>query len=568
MPACLNGCSRFTTSTSQIKHRSAKLPVAVRQLYAMLLFGSTTLPDIAAAFKSMPSINLVISNMRGPQGQRYLAGAPMVSFQGCPIVPPGAGLNVSFVSVNDMICLGVGAAPEAVADPYQLTELILAALADLEKIALPGKAGSKKATAEKREIQRQKTGTRKSTAKTRRKKARAKASVELETSTRGYNMNINLGLHLTQRAGLSRDLEAYVEPSTDTRLSYAELNALVNRCCSVLADLGLEPGDRAALLMQNCVEFVALFYAAAKLGVVVVPLNTRLTASELSFILSDSGAKALFYGAECGELTSGIKANEDHPLGITTWVQVRAAAGDNQGLEALLEKAADSEPDVVHGGDDNLFIMYTSGTTGLPKGVVHTHETISWAALSWVTTMDVRYRDRLLLPLPMFHVAALTSVISSAVGGATIVSMPNFDPMTVWALIREERVTTGGSVPAILNFMRQVPDFATFDSEHFRCFITGAAPMPKALIEIYNEKSMQVVQGYALTETGGGGTFLLNEYALSKIGSAGAPAMFYEVRVRDREGNISSPGHRGGGYQGAFRDEGVLEPPGCHRRNL
>jgi acyl-CoA synthetase (AMP-forming)/AMP-acid ligase II len=355
-------------------------------------------------------------------------------------------------------------------------------------------------------------------------------------------MNINLGLHLTQRAGLSPDLEAFVEPSTDTRVNYRQLNALTNRCADAMTDLGLRPGDRAALLMQNCLEFIALFYAAAKLGVVVVPLNTRLTPSELSFILSDSGARALFYGAECAELTSGIKANKDHPLGIDTWVQVHQGAGDDHSLDALLAKASDAEPEAEPGGDENLFIMYTSGTTGLPKGVVHTHETISWAALSWATTMDIRYRDRTLLPLPMFHVAALTSVITCSIGGGTIVSMPNFDPMTVWALIREERVTTGGSVPAILNFMRQVPDFSTFDSEHFRCFITGAAPMPKALIEIYNEKNMQVVQGYALTETGGGGSFLLNEYALSKIGSAGAPAMFTEIHVRDSEGNISSRG--------------------------
>ena len=355
-------------------------------------------------------------------------------------------------------------------------------------------------------------------------------------------MHVNLGQHLTQRAGLSPDLEAYVEPSTDTRLNYRELNALANRCSHVMSGLGLQPGDRAALLMQNCVEFVALFYAAAKLGIVVVPLNTRLTPSELSFILSDSGASVMFYGAECAGLVDGIKANKDHPLGIETWIQVHAGAGDDQSLDDLLAKAPETEPEAVAGGDDNLFIMYTSGTTGLPKGVVHTHETISWAALSWVTTMDVRYKDRQLLPLPMFHVAALTSLISASIGGGTTVSMPNFDPMTVWSLIKEERVTTGGSVPAILNFMRQVPDFATFDSEHFRCFITGAAPMPKALIEIYNEKSMQVVQGYALTETGGGGTFLLNDYALSKIGSAGAPAMFTEVRVRDSQGNISARG--------------------------
>ena len=355
-------------------------------------------------------------------------------------------------------------------------------------------------------------------------------------------MNINLGQQLSQRAGLSPELEAYVEPATDTRMTYAQLDALVNRCCGAIATLGLQPGDRAALLMQNCVEFMALFYAAAKLGIVVVPLNTRLTPGELSFILSDSGSKALFYGAECAELAAGIKTGEDYPLGIETWVQVHEGAGDDHSLDALLDQAPEAAPDPVGGGQDNLFIMYTSGTTGLPKGVVHTHETISWAALSWVTTMDVRYQDRSLLPLPMFHVAALTSLVSTSIGGGTIVSMPNFDPMTVWSLIREERVTTGGSVPAILNFMRQVPDFATFESEHFRCFVTGAAPMPRALIEIYNEKNMQVVQGYGLTETGGGGSFLLNEYALSKIGSAGAPVMFAEIRVRDAEGNITRRG--------------------------
>ncbi len=120
-------------ATGKIKQRSAKLPAAVRQLYSLLLTGSTTLPDIATAFKALPSINLVISNMRGPQDQRYLAGAPMVSFQGCPIVPPGAGLNVSFVTMNTTICLSVGAAPEAVENPVRITDLIMEALATMEK---------------------------------------------------------------------------------------------------------------------------------------------------------------------------------------------------------------------------------------------------------------------------------------------------------------------------------------------------------------------------------------------------------------------------------------------------
>ena len=137
-------------STTDIKKSSAKLSSAVRQLYAMVLFGSTTLADFTTALKSMPSINLVISNMRGPEGQRYLAGAPMVSFQGCPIVPPGAGLNVSFVSVNELICLGVGAAPDAVADPHRLTELIMEGLAALEQEAMGKTAAKSKKAAPKR----------------------------------------------------------------------------------------------------------------------------------------------------------------------------------------------------------------------------------------------------------------------------------------------------------------------------------------------------------------------------------------------------------------------------------
>jgi hypothetical protein len=141
---------QIQNSINDIKRHSAKLPSAVRQLYAMVIFGSTTLPDIAKALKSMPSINLVISNMRGPEGQRYLAGAPLVSFQGCPIVPPGAGLNVSFVSVNEMICLGIGAAPDAVADPHRLTQLITEGLTALEKAVGVKKTVKRKKVAPKR----------------------------------------------------------------------------------------------------------------------------------------------------------------------------------------------------------------------------------------------------------------------------------------------------------------------------------------------------------------------------------------------------------------------------------
>jgi acyl-CoA synthetase (AMP-forming)/AMP-acid ligase II len=275
----------------------------------------------------------------------------------------------------------------------------------------------------------------------------------------------------------------------------------------------------------------------------VVPLNTRLTASELTFILSDSGTNILFFDAAFAETVAAIKAGEEQPLTIGSWIQTtdEGLAGEAS-LKSLLASASEQEPEISGGDQDNLFIMYTSGTTGLPKGVVHSHESIMWAGLCWASTVEVRYRDRLLLPLPMFHVAALTAVLFCAVRGVTLVSMPDFDPSRVWSLIVEEKICIGASVPAILNFMRQVPEFAELNAPDFRFFITGAAPMPETLTRLYNEKNIEVIQGYALTESGGGGCMLMNEDALRKIGSAGKPTMFTELCVRDAQGKRSSVG--------------------------
>ena len=349
----------------------------------------------------------------------------------------------------------------------------------------------------------------------------------------------NIGSMLRQRATVSPLLEAYVEPSTDVRMNYTEMNALANRCANVLTSLGIGEGDRVGLLMPNSVEFCCLFYGAAKIGAVAVPLNTRLAAPELDFILSDSGSDVVIYGAALAAVVDAIKADADSSCTVSHWVP---AGGSTDALGEHLSAAAADEPAGECGGADNLFIMYTSGTTGHPKGVVHTHDSVHSAASSWVATIDVRYQDRLLLPLPMFHVAALTTVIFCAMRGVSLISMPQFDATNVWSLIVDERVSIGGAVPAILNFMRQVPEFADLNAPDFRYFITGGAPMPEALIKMYAAKNMEVVQGYALTESCGGGTLLLSEDALRKAGSAGRATMFTDVRVRSDDGVISEHG--------------------------
>ena len=169
----------------------------------------------------------------------------------------------------------------------------------------------------------------------------------------------NIGAMLKERAVVSPQLEAYVEPSANLRMDYTQMNALANQCASMLTSLGVGEGDRVALLMPNCVEFCCLFYGAAKIGAVAVPLNTRLAAPELEFILSDSGSKVLIYGEAFAAVAEAIKAGTNYSCTVNDWVP---AAGSSGSLAERLEAADANEPSGECGGSDNLFIMYTSGT--------------------------------------------------------------------------------------------------------------------------------------------------------------------------------------------------------------
>lgn len=359
--------------------------------------------------------------------------------------------------------------------------------------------------------------------------------------------NENLGRLLFRRSNLSPQLESCVEPSRNLRLSFAELNSTANRFASLLRNLGVAQGDRIALLLPSGNEFVGLFYAAAKIGAVVVPLNLRLAGAELAYILEDSGARAVFYADLFAPLVTEIRACEDHELPVQHWIELgsQPATGDALSFSAMFRQASDAEPDTGPGGDTNLFIMYTSGTTGRPKGVVHTHESVLWSALTWLSVMDLRAGDRLWLPLPMFHVAALIPVVLAVQRGLTLVVTAEFNPAEAWQVIEKEKVTVAGAVPAMLNFMRQVPGFAAAELKHLRCFITGAAPMPVELIEIYAKRGIEVVQGYSLTETAGGGCFLANEFAASKAGSTGKAMLYTDVRVIDANGEDVAAGESG-----------------------
>jgi len=356
-------------------------------------------------------------------------------------------------------------------------------------------------------------------------------------------MQTNIGGILAKRAALSPRLEGLFDVANNLRLSYREFNARVDKAANMISALGLKKGDRVALLLMNSIEFVDSFLACAKLGLVVVPLNWRLVPDELEFILKDSGSTLLIFG---GEFTANV--DELHSRGAKTDLNKWIYAGPDANcpkyaqIYSKLHKAAAVTPiEITTGEDDTPYIMYTSGTTGLPKGVVHTHNTSFWAVATLSATADMRLYDRFLLTLPMFHVGALLPLMVSIYKGMSCVMQRAFDPSTTWKLIDSEKINVAMLVPAMVNFMLQVPEIETADISSLRYFFCGAAPVPDHLVLSYHKRNIPVLQIYGLTETCGPACLVSLDDYLDKLGSTGKAFMHTDVRIIDVATGLDMP---------------------------
>ena len=297
-------------------------------------------------------------------------------------------------------------------------------------------------------------------------------------------MQTNLGLFLAKRAHLSPKVEAVVEVERGRRFTYAELDARANRIANVLREKGVRKGDRVALLLMNGVEYIEAYFGAAKIGAVTVPLNWRLVPDELEFIIGDSGAIVLIWGEEFDEAVSAL---QPRGLPVREWIRL----GERSGLpgwavdyDELCGNASTDEPPIEGDTEDLLFIMYTSGTTGLPKGAVHTNGTMAWASLTINMTADMRYRDRYLQMLPLFHVGALTPATAAIHRGGSLIVMRAFDPTTVFQVIERERITIGLAVPAMLNFSAgPVNVLAAMKAAQVKTVLTSKAFIEKGKLE-------------------------------------------------------------------------------------
>ena len=357
-------------------------------------------------------------------------------------------------------------------------------------------------------------------------------------------MTQNIGQLLTRRAYRDPSFVATHEPATGRRLSFAELNSRSNQVANALRDLGVGKGDRVGLLLMNGAEFVETFFAVGKIGAVNVPLNWRLVADELEFILGDSGCETLVHGDEFSEVADELRRRGTTK--VAHWV--RLGGGSDDGVVDYDEwrgAASTDEPEPDGEGDDLLFIMYTSGTTGLPKGVMHSHDTVLWALLTIVATSDFRVGDRFLNSLPMFHVGALSPVLSCVFAGVSLSIMKAFDPVAAWQIINDEKITTSLMVPAMLQFMAATYDADAVDHSELRWVMSGAAPVAESLIHGYLDMGIEIHQVYGLTESGGPGCLITSGDAVERVGSTGKAFYFTAVRVVDGDGRDCEPGEAG-----------------------
>ncbi len=331
------------------------------------------------------------------------------------------------------------------------------------------------------------------------------------------------------------DKLAAIELHSDRRFTYEELDRRCARLAMALGEqLGVEPGDRVAILAPNTVHVFELQFACVKLGAVMVPLNWRLAVPELAFILKDSTPKVLIYDNEFADQAEALERECD----IAALVDLDGGSLESA-YEYLITKASGERPPVEASHDDLMTVMYTSGTTGHPKGAMITNGMTFWNAVNLGTMADVIQSTVHLAVLPTFHTGGLNCYANVAfhVGG-TVAVMRTFDPGRCLDLLTDPGYgfTHFFGVPANYLFISQAPGFAEADISHLSICGVGGAPCPLSILETFEAKGVALAQGYGMTETSPTVMMLDAPSAKRKIGSSGLPALHNDVRIVDDSG--------------------------------
>src|ERR1700704_1887593 len=334
------------------------------------------------------------------------------------------------------------------------------------------------------------------------------------------------------------DKTALIDLATQRRLTCRAFDERIDRLASHLAALGVTRGERVAVLAPNTTDILEVQFACFRLAAIFVPLNTRLTVHELQFILSDAAPVVLAHDYEFETMAQELQKL----CGIAHLLEFGAPYEN-----ALANSSRLAKPEAV-ALDDISTIMYTSGTTGKPKGATITHGMTFINAVNLGIPTLISPRTIFLCVLPLFHTGGLNCYTNPVLhAGGTVLIMRAFDPALALQLISDpqRRINAFFGVPSIYQFMAQHPSFASSDFSRLVIGGVGGAPMPVPLLKVWEERGVALQQGYGMTETSPAVLTLDREDAARKAGSSGKPVLHTEVRIVRPDGTDADIGELG-----------------------
>ncbi len=340
-----------------------------------------------------------------------------------------------------------------------------------------------------------------------------------------------------ERARLTPEKTALVDADSGDRFTYRELDRRAVRCARAWRRSGLVKGDRVGILAHNRLEYLDAFFAAGKSGVILVTLGTRLTAHELEHVVRDAELSALVYDGAFADTVGELRARLGG--GLAHWIALDEPLDPGDTSHAELLDAASSEDfqRVPCSGEDVYCLLYTSGTTGKPKGVMIPHRMVAWNGYNTVCGWQLREDDVSPIFTPLYHAGGLMAfLVPIFTIGGTIVLHHGFDAEQIWRTIEREKATVVLGVPTIFKLLMDSPAFAAADLGHVRWFISGGAPLPHYIIEAYQRRGVVFKQGFGMTEVGVNCFAMTVDDSYAKAGSIGKPMMCTEVRLVDGGG--------------------------------
>ncbi len=349
--------------------------------------------------------------------------------------------------------------------------------------------------------------------------------------------DLNIGFIPAKTARLSPARDALIDVSQNRRITYHELDRRVVKLANAFLDTGLEKGDRVAILAKNSIEYLEIYFACARIGLIAQPMNWRLGIVEVTRIIENGEPKMLICSDEYEEVAAALEHLVDH-------VRFFGEKGDGS-FEAMIETGADDEPAISStiGGDDPVLILYTGGTTGESKGALHTHRSLFMGMLNQTVAERIVPTDVYMLTGQMFHIPVALAMNYMAHGCPVV--LINFDARTALEVIEREKVSAFLGITTMLNWMMADEKFEDFDLSSLRNIQYGGGPMPRSVVAAALDKfPCTLIQGYGQTE-GMTMCFLSQEDHAEaidgnhpeRLSSCGREGFVTSVRLVDKAGN-------------------------------